>query len=154
MSHRLSLGLALAASLLVSSLALPASAGDFSKTYTFELDKWYELNSTDGPVTLHRVRLEKSGGGFTKLARMGGSSEYSAAIELQLEYTNESTNDWDADVVVEWLDGKGEAIDGFRTEINLDEEDRHELKKSTLTTLRYGLDQARKVRIEIRTNPE
>jgi hypothetical protein len=154
MFHRLSLGSALAALLLTAISAAPAAAGDYSKTFTFELDKWFELSSTDGPVTLHRLRLEKTGGGFTKLARMGGSSEYSAAIELQLEYTNESTDDWDADVVVEWLDAKGEAIDGFRTEINLDEEDRHELKKSTLTTLRYGLDQARKIRIEIRTNPE
>lgn len=154
MSHRLSLGCALAASLLVSGLALPAAAGEFSKTYTFELDKWYELASTDGPVTLHRLRLEKVGGGFTKLARLGGSSEYAASVELQLEYSNDSSNDWDADVVVEWLDAKGEAIDGFRTEINLDEDDRHELKKSTLTTLSYGLGQARKLRIEIRTDPE
>lgn len=154
MSHRFSLGLALAASLLASSLALPAVAGDFSKTYTFELDKWFEIASTDGPVTLHRLRLEKVGGGFSKLARMGGSSDYAASVELQLEYTNDSTNDWDADVIVEWLDAKGEAIDGYRSEINLDEGDRHELKKSTITTLRYGIDQARKLRVEIRTSPE
>lgn len=148
MSLKIRLGLALAALLC----SLPAAAGEVAKSFTFELDKWYELASTDGPVTLHRLRLERAGSGF-KLARLG-SSDYSAAVELQLEYTNDSSSDWKADVVVEWLDARGEVIDGYRSDMNLDEDDRHELKKSTITTLRYGLDQAKKLRIEIRTNPD
>lgn len=156
MSQRFSLGFALAASLLTASLALPAAAGEVSKSFTFELDKWYQLDANDGPVTLHRMRLEKvgGGGGLSKLARLGGSSEYSTSVELQLEYSNDSSNDWDADVIVEWLDAKGEVIDGYRGEMNLDEGDRRELKKQTIATLRYGIDQARKLRVEIRTNPE
>lgn len=150
MSRRISLGLALAALLC----ALPAAGGEVAKSFTFELDKWYDLASTDGPVTLHRLRLEKVGGGFTKLARLGGSSDYAASVELQIEYSNDSSSDWKADVVVEWLDAKGEVIDGYRSDVNLDDGDRHELKKSTITTLRYGLDQARKLRVEIRTNPD
>ena len=150
MSLKIRMGLALAALLF----SLPAAAGEVAKSFTFELDKWFDLSSTDGPVTIHRLRLERVGGGFTKLARLGGSSDYAASVELQIEYTNDATSDWKADVVVEWLDAKGEVIDGYRSDLNLDEGDRHELKKSTITTLRYGLDQARKLRVEIRTNPD
>ncbi len=150
MSRRYSLGLALAALLC----ALPAAGAEVSKSFTFELDKWFELGATDGPVTLHRLRLERVSGGFSKLARLGGSSDYAASVELQLEYTNESSSDWKADVVVEWLDSSGDVIDGYRSDMNLDDDDRHELKKSTITTLRYGLDKAKKLRIEIRTNPD
>ncbi len=142
MSQRLVLGLALVAMLW----AIPASAGEVSKTFTFELDKWYELNSTDGPVTLHRLRLEKLTGGFVKLAR---SDEYSTTLELQIEYSNESTQDWKAQVVVEWLDATGAVIDGHRGKPDLDEGDRHELRKSSITTLRYGLERAVKLRVEI-----
>jgi hypothetical protein len=150
MSLKIRMGLALAALLF----SLPAAAGEVAKSFTFELDKWFDLASTDGPVTIHRLRLERVGGGFTKLARLGGSSDYAASVELQIEYTNDASSDWKADVVVEWLDAKGEVIDGYRSDMNLDEDDRHELKKSTITTLRYGLDQARKLRVEIRTNPD
>lgn len=150
MSRRICLGFALAALLCT----LPASAGEVSKSFTFELDKWFDLAATDGPLTLHRLRLEKIGGGFTKLARLGGSSDYAASVELQIEYSNDSSSDWKADVVVEWLDAKGEVIDGYRSDMNLDDGDRHELKKASITTLRYGIDQAKKLRVEIRTNPD
>lgn len=150
MSLKIRMGLALAALLF----SLPAAAGEVAKSFTFELDKWFELASTDGPVTIHRLRIERVGGGFSKLARLGGSSEYAASVELQIEYSNDASSDWKADVVVEWLDAKGEVIDGYRSDENLDEGDRHELKKATITTLRYGLDQAKKLRVEIRTNPD
>lgn len=150
MSLKIRMGLALAALLF----SLPAAAGEVSKSFTFELDKWFDIASTDGPVTIHRLRLERVGGGFSKLARLGGSSEYAASVELQIEYSNDASSDWKADVVVEWLDAKGEVIDGYRSDENLDEGDRHELKKATITTLRYGLDQAKKLRVEIRTNPD
>ena len=150
MFPRISLGFALAALLW----ALPASAGEVSKSFTFELDKWYELASTDGPLTLHRLRLERVGSGFSKLARPGGSSEYAATVELQIEYSNDSSNDWKVDVVVEWLDAQGNVIDGYRNDQNLDDGDRHELKKTSITTLRYGLDQAKKLRVELRTRPD
>lgn len=150
-SPRIFLGLALACFAL--AWALPASAGEVSKSFSFEIGKWYELNATDGPTTLHRFRLERGSNTVTKITR-GGSSEYAANLELQLEYTNEATSDWKAELVVEWLDGSGEVIDGFRDTKNLDEGDRHELWKTSITTLRYGLDRAKKVRVEIRFNPD
>ena len=109
---------------------------------------WVKVGSRR--LRCHTVDLSANGTKLKPRAEMPPGT----AVELQLEYTNDSSNDWDADVIVEWLDGKGEVIDGFRDELNLDEGDRRELKKATITTLRYGLDQARKLRIEIRTDPE
>lgn len=38
---------------------LPVSAGSVSQRIPFELNEWIELETTDGPGTLHRIRIEK-----------------------------------------------------------------------------------------------
>lgn len=142
--------------LLLAFLALApaAGAGEITKTYDFQLDNWIELKVEDGPLTLHRFRIEKAGsGGVNRLTR-GGSSDYSTVLEIQLEYTNEATDDWKAHVVVEWLDERGNVIDGFRGNENLDEGDRHELKKMSVTTLKYGIEKARRLRLEVSFDPD
>lgn len=139
---------------LVLALALPAPAGELSKTYDFQLDRWIDLKLEDGPVTLHRFRIEKVGGGGVNRLTRGGSSDYSTTLEIQIEYSNDASNDWKADVVLEWLDERGNVIDGFRGDENMDEGDRHAYIKASVTTLKYGIERARKLRLEVRTDPD
>jgi hypothetical protein len=75
--------------LLAVVLAAPASAQtSVDKTVPFELDKWYELNVKEGPITLHRIRLERSGGGGLKARVTGGEDEYRIPVKVELEYSN------------------------------------------------------------------
>lgn len=138
----------------LAAMSLPAMAGELTKSYEFKLDEWFELKATDGPATLHRFRVEQAGsGGVNKFTR-AGSSDYSTSLEIQIEYTNDATNDWKAQVVVEWLDAQGNVIDGYRGSENMDEGDRHELMKHTVTTLKYGVERAKKLRLEVRYDPD
>ena len=64
-------------------LAAPASAQtSVDKTVPFELDKWYELNVKEGPITLHRIRLERTGGGGLKARVTGGEDEYRVPVKV------------------------------------------------------------------------
>jgi hypothetical protein len=146
---------------VVSALALllfvpsAARAGMVTKTVSFSLGTWTDLAATDGPVTIHRVRLEKQSGiTKSKLFRPGGGASYATDVQLQIEFTNEATHDWDAAVEVEWLDKDGEAIDGYRGTESLDSESRRDLQTITLSTLKYGLDRAKKLRVRIEFHPE
>ena len=150
-SCRFAVGLAAALSLFLPNATF---AGTAEKTVTLKLGEWVELASTDGPVTLHRIRLVREGG-ITKSSFMRpGNSQYLADVQIQLEFTNDSTNDWEAKFDVEWLDGEGNAIDGYRGQEGLDSEQRHDEQTVTLSTLKYGLDRAKKLRIRIDTNPD
>ncbi len=112
------------------------------------------MASTDGPVTLHRIRLVREGG-ITKSSFMRpGNSQYLADVQIQLEYTNDSTNDWEAKFDLEWLDSAGVAIDGYRGQEGLDSEKRHDEQTVTLSTLKYGIDRAKKLRIRIDFQPD
>lgn len=135
---------------LCTPLFLPLPAAAVEKSAPFALDQWIELKSTDGPVTLHRVRLA-SQGGITKSKLMRpGSAGYLADVQIQLEFTNEATDDWKAAIRFEWLDAAGAVIDGYVGTENLDSEARFEQQTVTLSTLRYGLEKAKTVRFEIR----
>ena len=90
-------------------LAAPASAQtSVDKTVPFELDKWYELNVKEGPITLHRIRLERTGGGGLKARVTGGEDEYRVPVKVELEYSNISSTDWKAAFRVSWVDESGE----------------------------------------------
>ncbi|MDQ1347799.1 MAG: hypothetical protein QG573_1172 [Acidobacteriota bacterium] len=145
------LRLALAAAIL---LPLATFAGTVEKDVPFKLDQWIELASTDGPVTLHRVRLVRQGGVTKSSFMRPGSSKYLDDVQIQLEFTNDSSNDWEARMSIEWLDGEGKPIDGYQGEEGLDSEQRHDQQTVTLSTLKYGLDRARKLKISIDTNPD
>lgn len=141
---------------LAVSALLPAAsiAGTAEKTVTFALDQWVELGSTDGPVTLHRLRLVREGGVTKSSFMRPGNSHYLADVQIQLEFTNESSNDWEAHFDIEWLDAGGKPIDGYQGKEGLDSEKRHDQQTVTLSTLKYGLDKAKKLRIRIDTNPD
>ena len=143
--------LALALAIL---LPLATFAGTVEKNVPFKLDQWIDLASTDGPVTLHRVRLVREGGVTKSSFMRPGNSQYLADVQIQLEFTNDSTNDWEAKFDVEWLDAAGDTIDGYKGQEGLDSEKRHEEQTVTLSTLKYGLDKAKKLKIRIDTNPD
>jgi len=135
--------------------ASPARAGEVERKVNFALGEWVDLNSTDGPVTIHRIRIERQGGlTKSKLFRPGGGASYASDVQVQIEFTNDATHDWEIAVEVEWLDANGVAIDGYRGEENLDSESRRDLQTITLSTLKYGLDRARKLRVRLEFHPE
>lgn len=149
----LSRSLACAAALALL-LPVASSAGTAEKAVTLKMGEWVELAATDGPVTLHRIRLVQEGG-FTKSKFMRpGNSQYLTDVQIQFEFTNDSTSDWEARFDLEWLDADGKAIDGYRGEEGLDSEKRHEEQTVTLSTLKYGLDRAKKLRVRIDFQPD
>lgn len=140
--------------LALACVALPLAAGEVDKDVPLALDQWIELNATDGPVTLHRIRLAKHGG-FTKSKLLRpGNSEYLEDVQIQLDYTNDASRDWEARLKVEWLDAAGEVIDGYNDSENLDGGSRHDEQTVTLSTLKYGLAKAKKLRIDIDFHPD
>lgn len=145
---------ALVAAALASSLfATGALAGEVEKNVDFELDRWIELESTDGPLTLHRFRIVRASGTKSRLLRPG-NSEYLEDVQLQLEFTNDASRDWEARLDVVWSDGSGNVIDGYHDSENLDNDSRHDQQTVTLSTLRYGLERARKLKLRIRFDPD
>ena len=141
--------------LTATLLAAPASGQTtVDKTVPFELDKWYELNVKEGPITLHRIRLERSGGGGIKARVTGGEDEYRIPVKVELEYSNVSSTDWRAVFRVSWLDDSGEAIDGYNGHHELEEGKEFNRAGGTVTTLRYGLVRARKVRLRLNVKPD
>lgn len=149
----LSSTLALAAALALGAPAV-SQAGTVEKSVPFVLDQWIELGSTDGPVTLHRLRLVRQGGVTKSSFMRPGNNRYLADVQIQLEFSNDSTNDWEARFAVEWLDGDGKVIDGYEGDEGLDSEQRHDQQTVTLSTLKYGVDKAKKLKIRIDTNPD
>lgn len=140
---------ALALAVGALALAAPSIAGEFEKTVPFTFDQWFDVNSQEGPVTLHRIRIVKERQSAKSRIMRPGNSEYLQDVQIQLEYTNDATRDWEAKLRVEWLDENGLAIDGYNDEENLDSESRHDQATVTLSTLRYGLERAKKLAIRI-----
>jgi hypothetical protein len=137
---------------VLSGAAAPAADRLVDKTLPFQVDKWYELDAKEGPVTVHRLRVERGGGGLK--TKMLGPSEYQVPLTLDLEYSNAASHDWKASVRVEWLDDDGEIIDGFNERKEFDDAKQFEHLHASLTTLRYGVGRARKLRITIAVDPD
>ena len=142
---------AMAAALLISA---PPAAGTVSKSVPFELGAWTTLDEVDATVTLHRLRVVEQTGAFTKsnLFRPSGS-EYLVTVQIQLEYTNTSTHDWNARIVVEWLDADGKVIDGYSGSEGLDRKEDHDVDTMTISTLKYGIEKAKTLRVKIDFGP-
>jgi len=141
--------------LAATVLAAPASAQtSVDKTVPFELDKWYELNVKEGPITLHRIRLERAGGGGLKARVTGGEDEYRAQVKVDLEYSNVASADWRVVFRISWLDDGGETIDGYNGSHELEEKKDFNRTGGTVTTLRYGLARARKLRLLLNVKPD
>lgn len=134
---------------LASLLTLPVAAGEVSKDAAFALDQWIELKATDGPVTLHRIRLASQRGVTKSKFLRPGNSQFLADVQIQLEYTNDSSKDWEAHLDIQWVDGSGEVIDGYDDTEGLDSDSRMDDTTVTLSTLKYGLEKAKKLKIKI-----
>lgn len=139
---------------LLASLASPAFAGEVSKDAGFALDQWIELKATDGPVTLHRIRLVKQSGVTKSKFLRPGNSQFLSDVQIQLEYSNDSSKDWEAHLDIQWVDGSGEVIDGYNDTEGLDSESRNDDATVTLSTLKYGLERAKKLKIKIDFYPD
>ncbi len=134
---------------------VPAAAGTVEQTLAFELDKWYALDSSEGPVMLHRIQLVRQRGLLTKSAVFRpGNAEYLASVEIRLEYSNSANHDWKAKFKLAWLDADGREIDGYNGSEDLDEKESHEIATIKLSTLQYGLDCAKKLRVSIEYRPD
>ena len=93
--------------LAATVLAVPASAQtSVDRTVPFELEKWFELNVKEGPITLHRIRLERVGAGL-KARVTGGEDEYRVAVKVELEYSNAASSDWRGVFRISWVDESG-----------------------------------------------
>ncbi|MBZ0110973.1 MAG: hypothetical protein K8J08_00795 [Thermoanaerobaculia bacterium] len=143
--------------LLLGLAVLPraAAAGEVSKNVPFELGQWVELGVTDGPVTLHRIRLRRVSGGLTKSKFFRpGNDEFLETVQIQIEYSNASSEDWEVDLDVRWVDSKGATIDGYRDDEDLNDSETHADATVTLSTLKYGLDQAAKLLVDLHFDTE
>ncbi len=142
--------------LLTATLLTAPASGQTTvdKTVPFELDKWYELNVKEGPITLHRIRLERAGGGGLKARVTGGEDEYRVPVKAELEYSNVASSDWRVVFRVSWVDESGEAIDGYNGSHQLSEKKDFERASGTVTTLRYGLARAKKLRLFLSVKPD
>ena len=141
-----------ALAILVSPSAAQTSV---DKTLPFELDKWYELKVKDGPITLHRLRLERqSGGGLKARVTRAGDEEFTAPVKVELEYSNASSTDWKAVFRISWVDEAGETIDGYNGSHQLDDKKDFDRCGGTVTTLKYGLAKARRLRVLINVKPD
>jgi hypothetical protein len=141
---------ALVLGILALTTPLAAAAADVDTTVHFTLDKWYDLNVSEGPITLHRIRIAKVDGPVTKSVFVRpGNSEFLQTIQIQLEYSNDSTADWEARIDLALLDSSGAEIDGYNDDEGLGDGERHEEATVMLSTLKYGLERAKKMRLRI-----
>ncbi len=144
-------GLALAVGLGATTAA---EAATVAKSYDFALDSWNEIGASDGPVTLHRIRLDLIEGRLTKSAMARPhNQQYLETARVQLEYTNESSAKWKARIDVRWLDGEGRVIDGLGANETLDRRSAKKVTGVSVSTLKYGLDRAKTLEVEIHYEP-
>ena len=129
-------------------------AAEVVKTYDFAVDEWQEIGETDGPVTLHRIRIDRKEGRLTKstISRPYNQS-YLEPVRFQLEYSNGSSKKWRARVTVRWLDEEGRIIDGFSANESMDKKSSHKVAQASVSTLKYGIERAKTLEVEVRFEP-
>lgn len=146
-----------AAFVLVAALVFsaPALAGEAHKEIKLEFDRWIDLKVTDGPVTLHRFRLVRGVAGSikSKIARPT-NSRYLEDVRLEVEYSNDASRDWELTVRGEWSDAQGVTVDGIDQSESLDDGKRFESVTITFPTLRYGLERASKLKLDLFFQPD
>ena len=137
----------------IAFLWMPALAGAevIDKEFPFELDKWYDINFEDGPITIHRVRVEAIEGNFkSRVFRPGlKNDEMVQDVQIQVEYSNDASRDYEAELEIFWLDSEGRRIDGYQGEEDMDEEERREEMTALRSTLVYGLEVAKTLSVKI-----
>src|SRR5436190_24217045 len=139
----------LVAAVLMAGAALPAFAGQVDNAVPVQLDGWVAIDSTGGPVTLHRIRLARESEGIKSQITRPHNTEYVQDVQIQLEFTNNASRDWKARLDIQWLDADGKVIDGYNDSENLDDGSHHDLQTVTLSTLKYGLARAQHLTVHI-----
>jgi hypothetical protein len=139
---------------LLSTLGAAANAAEFVETYEFAVDEWRPIEESDGPVTLHRIRVDRKEDRLTKSALVRPyNQEYLEPVRIQLEYSNESSRKWRARIGVRWLDEDGTVIDGFSANETLQKKSAKKIVQASVSTLKYGISRARTLEVEIRFEP-
>ena len=151
-------GRPLLAALIVLAVATPfvRAQDTVEQTFAFEADKWFSLGDAgSGPVVLHRIQIARQQGHFTKSTLYRpGNTEFLAAIEIRLEYSNPASHDWKAKLRVTLLDEGGREIDGYSGTEDLDEGEKHQVATIKMATLKYALEHARKLKVWAELQPE
>lgn len=134
--------------------AVAADGAETVKTYQFSVDTWNPVSVEDGPVTLHRIRLDRKHDRLTQatLSRRA-NEEYLQPIRYHLEYSNTSSAKRRLRVTVRWLDEEGRVIDGFGATETLAKKSAQRVVQSSVATLKYGLDRAVTLEVELRFEP-
>lgn len=134
--------------LFLLAVAAPASAVTIEKDFPFELDTWYEIGHENGPIQIHRVRVKHVAGNLKSRVFRGNDTEFVETVQIQVEYTNRSDDDVEADLDIVWVDSQGREIDGYREEEDMDE-DEHDEMTAALSTSKYGLEVAKTLKVRI-----
>ena len=112
---------------LILSLVLlgtvPSHATTIEKEFPFEVDEWIDIDVTDGPITVHRIRVKSIKGNWKSRVTRPTNAEFTKTVQIQIDCTNESSRDVEADLDIVWVDSKGREIDGYRGEEDIDEEE-------------------------------
>lgn len=134
--------------LLLTLTSVAASAGSIDKDFPFATDKWFDLETVDGQATIHRVRIKIMDSNFKSRVFRPSNREFMETIQIQVEYTNDSSRDIDADIDIVWVDKAGKEIDGYRDEEGMDEQESDEMTM-TFSTSKYGLEVAQTLKVKI-----
>ena len=144
----------IAVALVLVLTASAALADEVVKRYAFAIDVWQPIDATDGPVTLHRIRIDRKEDRITKsmLARPY-NQQYLEPIRFQLEYSNNASKKWRARITVRWLDENDQVIDGFSANETLDKKSASKIAQASVATLKYGLAKAKTLEVQVRFEP-
>jgi hypothetical protein len=153
---KLTYALALAVLGSTAVVSVPAEGAPLQRTVAFVLDQWVDIGFVDGPVTIHRLRIERKSGlkGFKSVLTRPGNSQFLQDVQIQIECSNTSTADWEVAAKIAWVDSGDAVIDGYEGREEVGEGESHELATMLFSTLKYGLDQARRLRVELEIVPD
>jgi hypothetical protein len=157
--NKATIGLLLGVAAMFTLLGPIAGAGrleatEVIKSYDFAIDEWQDIGEVDGPVTLHRIRIDRKEDRFNKstLARPANLA-YLEPVRFQLEYTNGASQKWKARVEVRWMDEDGVVIDGFSANETLDKKSAQKIAHASFSTLKYGIKRAKTLEVKVRFEP-
>lgn len=132
--------------------AAPAAAADIETSFPFVLDEWYDIDYEEDGLTIHRIRVEEVSANIkSRVFRPGIKDDPMVQdVQIQVEYSNDTDRDVEADLEIFWVDERGRRIDGYEGEEDMDEGERHEQMTALRSTLVYGLERAEKLDVKIR----
>ena len=136
---------------LIIGFAASAHAETVKDEVDFEVDRWYDIDVEDGPITVHRIRVKELAGGVKSKVFRPGKSKNTRDVRVEIEYSNtDEKRDYEAKLSVYWYDSEDRLIDGVEAEEDFNNDERHETTTNTFSTLLYGLEVAKTLKFEIR----